>query len=183
MRRHRTRWTVFISGRGSNLATLLELRDTIDVALVVSSNARSYGILRARRAGVPSVVLPKPIGWAELDQTLRRTGVTHIFLAGFMRVLPGAFVKLWEGRILNLHPSLLPAYPGLQSIERAFADDSDVGATVHEVTEGVDEGRVIMQRKTLRRPREQGCSLERTEFLIHVDEQRLVRETILKWSE
>lgn len=182
MNRGRRRWAVFISGRGSNLAALLEMRDTIDIALVVSSTGKAHGLLRARRAGVPTLILPKPIRWDEIDPALQARGVSDIFLAGFMRVLPAAFVARWHGRILNLHPSLLPLYPGLDSIRRAYEDDADVGASVHVVTEGVDEGQVILQRDSLKRPRARGYSLERSEFTVHVDEQRLIREAVLKWN-
>lgn len=196
----RPRWAVMISGRGSNLAALLELRDEIDIRLVVSSSPKAFGLLRARRAGVPTMLAPhlaapnatfgarsgatsgaKKIDWVKLDEMLRAQGVTHIFLAGFMKVVPGSFVELWRGRIVNLHPSLLPSYPGLDSISRALGEHADLGCTVHQVTEEVDAGEILVSRRCLRGPETVGFAPELAEFLVHVDEQRLVKETLRRW--
>lgn len=183
----RKRWAVFISGRGSNLAALLETRDEVEIQLVVSSNPEAHGILRAARAGVPTEMAPtlqgsKRVNWAALDELLRRYRVTHIFLAGFMRIVPEAFLSEWEGRILNLHPSLLPSYPGLESIEKAYNESAPIGVTVHEVTSDVDAGAIICQRRCLNQDEVQGYSLCEVEFLVHVDEQRVVKEAIRRWT-
>lgn len=170
-----------ISGRGSNLAALLELREEVDIRLVVSSRADAHGLLKARRAGVPTLVLDKKIDWPALDQELRMRGITHVFLAGFMRVIPAEFLKLWQGRVVNLHPSLLPSYPGLNSIARAYQDAADIGVTVHEVSEEVDAGQIIARRRSLKASEVQKRSLRETEFLVHVDEQRMVKEVVRRW--
>jgi phosphoribosylglycinamide formyltransferase-1 len=98
-----------------------------------------------------------------------------------MKVIPASFVNLWQGRIVNLHPSILPAYPGLESIERAYRDGHDLGLTVHEVTAEVDAGRVICQRRCLKAAIVNEYSLATAEFLVHVDEQRAVKEAIVRW--
>jgi phosphoribosylglycinamide formyltransferase-1 len=77
-----------------------------------------------------------------------------------------------------LHPSLLPKYPGLESIQAAFEADDDIGVTVHEVDEGVDTGRVILQRRSLKKPRAAGYSLALAEFTVHVTEQRLLTRVV-----
>lgn len=174
----RKRWAVLISGRGSNLAALFELEDEIEIALVVSSNASADGLIKARRAGVASRILEKKIDWVALDAELRRRRITHVCLAGFMRIVPIEFVAQWKNRVVNLHPSLLPKYPGLESIEAAFNADDDLGVTVHYVDEGVDTGNVILQSRCLKSPKANGYSLARTEFLVHVAEQRLLKRAI-----
>jgi phosphoribosylglycinamide formyltransferase 1 len=171
-----------VSGRGSNLAALLEMHDVLDIRVVVSSNAKAPALFKAKRAGVPTLLLDKKIDWQKLDRDLRARGVSHIFLAGFMKVVPTEFVQLWDGKILNLHPSLLPAYPGLKSIERAFEERADLGVSVHLVNEGVDEGPLVAQRQTFAAAQLANKSLEAIEFKVHVDEQRLVRETMFKWK-
>lgn len=180
------RWAVLISGRGSNLAALLELLDEVEIRVVMSSSAQAQGLLRARRAGVPARLTPfiegsKKIDWTALSNSLKSFGVSHIFLAGFMKVVPAGFIAEWRGRILNLHPSILPSYPGLKSIERAHVDRADLGATVHDVVEDVDAGRVICQRRTLKADEIATYNLATAEFLVHVDEQRLIREAIRRW--
>jgi phosphoribosylglycinamide formyltransferase-1 len=193
------RWAVLISGRGSNLAALLELREEIDIRLVVSSSARALGLLRAKRAGVATALTPmtpatKPgaepgvmkIDWVALHALLKAARVTHVFLAGFMKIVPASFVaKFPAGHLVNLHPSLLPLYPGLDSIERAFKDGTNIGVTVHEVIEQVDAGKIILQRRTLTAGESKlyspAVSLEQAEFLVHVDEQRVIREAIRRW--
>lgn len=171
---------MFISGRGSNLSCLLNLQ-TEKIKLVVSSSPKALGVLRARRAGVPVLILPRPIKWDELDRELRRRGINRIFLLGFMRVVPDFFVLAWQGKIINLHPSLLPKYPGLESIERSFEDKSDMGVTVHEVIAEVDAGKRILQRRCLSSSQIAEYSLQNAEFKIHLDEQRLVEEAFLRW--
>lgn len=181
-------WAVLISGRGSNLAAFLELRDEVDIRIVVSSRRDAHGLLRARRAGVPTLVTPllpgmKKIDWEQLLRTLRELHVTNVALLGFMKVVPRSFIENFPpGAILNLHPSLLPAYPGLNSIERAFVDGAPIGATVHEVVEAVDAGRIICRRRSLNSEDLHGYSLPKAEFLVHIDEQRLMREALRRWK-
>jgi phosphoribosylglycinamide formyltransferase-1 len=158
------------------------MRGMMDIALVVSSKAQAGGLARAQRAGVKTRVLPKQIDWAELTKTLRAQGVQKIFLAGFMRILPAAFVAEWVGCILNVHPSLLPDYAGLNSIERAYADHHNIGLSVHEVTQDVDAGKIIYQRKVIGKEQISRYSLESATFLIHVSEHRLVREAVSRWK-
>ncbi|MES2963025.1 MAG: formyltransferase family protein [Bdellovibrionota bacterium] len=176
-------WGILISGRGSNLAALLDLGDEINVRLVVSSSRDAYGLLRAKRAGVNVAMTPflegtKRIDWAALTQKLRTRGVTHLVLAGFMKIVPPEFVAEWRGRIVNLHPSLLPAYPGLKSIERAHAEKSDIGISVHEVNEEVDAGRLILRRRCLKADEVGGYHLAFAEFLVHLEEQRALKDVV-----
>jgi phosphoribosylglycinamide formyltransferase-1 len=171
------------------------MRADADIRLVVSSSPTAYGLLRAKRAGVPTELTPmkpseksgakpgaKRIDWEALDSLLRSRGVTHLFLAGFMKVIPAAFIERWEERILNLHPSLLPAYPGLNSIERAYQDRVDVGLTVHEVTAEVDAGRIFCQRCCVKANELSQLSLEDVEQYVHINEQRAVKEAIFRWN-
>ena len=174
----RKRWAVLISGRGSNLSSLLDYADEISISIVVSSRANVDGLSKARRAGVATSVLDRRIDWSALTEMLRARGVTHICLAGFMRIVSPEFVAGWRGRIVNLHPSLLPKYPGLESIEAAFNAGDDIGVTVHEVDEGVDTGRIILQRRCLKKPRLAGYSLALAEFTTHVTEQRLLTRVV-----
>lgn len=174
----RIRWAVLISGRGSNLASLLEHRDEIPLALVVSSKSSAAGLAKARRAGVPTLILEKKIEWSQVTETLRLRGVTHVCLAGFMKIVPPLFVAAWRGRLVNLHPSLLPKYPGLDSIERAHACGDEIGVTVHHVDEGVDTGQIILQRRSLSASEARGYSLAQAEFQVHVTEQRMLTRVV-----
>lgn len=178
-----TRWAVLISGRGSNLASLLESPD-VDVRYVLSSRANAQGLAKARRAGVPADVIPlRPnaaagaLDWDWVDQSLRLRGIEQIFLLGFMRIVPAKFLELWRGRVLNVHPSLLPNYPGLRSLERSYADREKCGMSVHEVVEEVDAGHILRQRET----EIEGESFERVEFLVHLDEAKSVRDVAARW--
>jgi phosphoribosylglycinamide formyltransferase-1 len=141
------------------------------VALVVSSKASALGLKRAKRVGVATFVLEYfhannsslvgnhssqaqkiSINWAKLQEVLNEFGVTHIFLLGFMKLLPADWLERWQGRIWNVHPSLLPAYPGLHSIEKAMADGAPLGVTVHDVIAVMDEGQVRLQKSLGRFP-------------------------------
>ena len=150
------RLAVFASGRGSNLAALLETfppeHPVASVRLVVSNRAEAGALERARAAGVKAVHIPFGRDRAEFERAavgvLRSAHIDLICLAGFMRVLSPAFVARYSGRILNVHPSLLPAFPGLRAVERALgAGVQESGCTVHLVDAGVDTGPIIVQRR------------------------------------
>ena len=173
----RKKWAVFISGTGSNLAAILDCRSDIDVVLVVSSTRKAYGCLRARREGVPCYVMKNKEDWTSVQERLVESGVELIFLAGFMRIVPAPFLKKWEGRMANVHPSLLPEFPGTHSIERAFERGSPLGVTIHEVIAEVDQGPTILQRRSPSLKSESD-----SEFLVHLNEHRMVREVVLKWN-
>ena len=161
----RPRIAVLCSGRGSNLQALVDAtrqgRLRASVVLVVSDCADAYALVRARRAGIPSVHLD-PRAYASraaYDAALARllTGlrVRLICLAGFMRVLSPAFVRRFPRRILNIHPALLPAFPGAHGVRDALAYGVKVtGVTVHFVDEGVDTGPIILQESLAVRERD-----------------------------
>lgn len=180
------RWCVFISGRGSNLAAAIEsvqLTNSNRIELVVATAENLPGTAKARRAGIPVLVLPKfknengkqEINWDHLQSELKRRRIDFIFLLGFMRIVPSRFIGLWKNRILNLHPSLLPSYPGLKSIERAYIASDKLGASVHIVVPEVDAGKVLKMRMTAP---PQKASFSLAEFCVHRDEQRLVCEFV-----
>ena len=146
---------VLISGRGSNLQMLIDAgkRGELggEVAIVVSNVADAPGLERARRAAVPTVVLDHQGRKREeydagVVSILQEHGVELVCLAGFMRLLSPTFVRAFPGRILNIHPALLPAFPGLQAQRQAFEYGVKVsGATVHLVDEGLDSGPIVAQ--------------------------------------
>ncbi len=147
---------VLISGRGSNLQALIDACAPADfpaeIRLVLSNRADAAGLERARRAGIPAqVVSHREYGTraefdAALDRALEAAGIELVCLAGFMRVLGDAFVARWRDRVVNIHPSLLPAFPGLDTHARALAAGVRfTGCTVHFVREAVDDGPIIVQ--------------------------------------
>lgn len=153
----RLRLAILISGRGSNMEALLEAaKDPAYPAqpvMVLSNNPGAKGLETARAAGITALAIDhRPFGKdreafeRQMDEALKQAGVEIIALAGFMRVLTPWFVREWTGRMINIHPSLLPKYPGLNTHQRAIeAGDTAAGCTVHWVTEGVDEGEIIAQ--------------------------------------
>lgn len=152
----RARVAVLISGRGSNMAALVYAakRDDcpFEIVLVAADSEDASGLALAQAEGVQTLGLPRPAPkdkprfFATLDQAIRASGAEWIALAGFMRLLPAEFVAAWRGRILNIHPSLLPKYKGLDPHTRALeAGDTTAGCSVHLVTEAVDDGPVLGQ--------------------------------------
>ena len=149
---------VLVSGYGSNLQALLDAagagRLNVDFRLVASDRPEAPGLKRGRRAGLPTVALP-PDAFADrdawntaLDAALREAGAELVVLAGFMRVLGPALVRAWQGRMLNVHPSLLPLHRGLHTHRRALAEGNRMhGASIHYVTEELDGGPVILQAR------------------------------------
>lgn len=168
------RWAVFISGTGSNMVALLERQNLAHVSLIVSSKETAYGLKRAKRRSIPTLVFNNQLhSWNSLIAELKNLNITHIMLAGFMKILPPEFIKAFEGRIFNIHPSCLPAYPGLGSIERAFQDKKTAGCTVHLVDEGVDTGEILFQKKVSLEK-----NLEWTEMMVHIQEHKLTRKVL-----
>jgi formyltetrahydrofolate-dependent phosphoribosylglycinamide formyltransferase len=155
----RARVGVLISGRGSNMSALIEAakdpRYPAEIAVVLSNNREAPGLEIARGSGVEAFAIDhRPFGKdraaheAAMDAALRERGVGWVALAGYMRVLTPFFVRAWSGRMLNIHPSLLPEFPGLDTHRRALAAAAaEHGCTVHLVTEGVDEGPVLGQAR------------------------------------
>lgn len=149
----RLRLGVLISGRGSNLQALIDAAAASDypaeVALVLSNRPQAQGLERAARAGIPHRALPHPSREAfaaAADAALHEAGVELVALAGYMRLLDGGFVAAWRDRLVNIHPSLLPAFPGLHAQRQALAAGVRFsGCTVHFVRDAVDTGPIIAQ--------------------------------------
>jgi len=146
---------VLISGEGSNLQALLDSvhgQDGIEVVGVASSRAEARGLERAEEAGVETAVFAladepdRALRDEALGDWLEARGVRLVVLAGFMELLTPAFIRRFAGRIVNVHPALLPAFPGLGAIEQALDHGVKVaGVTVHFVDEGVDSGPIVLQ--------------------------------------
>ncbi|WP_395683418.1 phosphoribosylglycinamide formyltransferase [Dokdonella sp.] len=150
------RVAVLASGRGSNLQALIDARDAgalpIELVLVASDKAQANALRRAEAAGIATLALdPKSFATraaydAELFARVAAAAPDLVVLAGFMRIIDPAALTPWQGRILNIHPSLLPKYPGLHTHRRALeAGDATHGATVHYVTAELDGGPPIAQ--------------------------------------
>ena len=153
----RIRVAVLISGAGSNMAALIDAADHNDapfeVVLVLSNKAEAGGLAVAEAKGVSGAVVDHAAFGRDraaheqaVQTVLEAHGVEVVALAGYMRLLTPFLVGRWAGRMLNIHPSLLPKYPGLDTHARALAaGDAEAGCTVHLVTEGVDDGPVLGQ--------------------------------------
>ncbi len=150
---------ILISGRGSNMEALARAAEADDcpfeISLVLANRPGAGGLATAQAAGIEALCVDqKPFGKDReaheqaIDAALRERGIQVIALAGYMRILTPLLVNAWEGRMLNIHPSLLPNYPGLDTHGRAIAaGDAEAGCTVHLVTAGVDEGPVLGQAR------------------------------------
>ncbi len=152
----RKRVAVLISGRGSNLQALLDSRqDTYDIVLVISNRPGAEGLDRASAAGVEAIAIDhtrfgkdREAFEREIDAALHARTIDIVALAGFMRVLTPFFVRAWAGRLVNIHPSLLPKFPGVNTHARALeAGESEHGCTVHLVVEEVDSGEILGQAR------------------------------------
>jgi phosphoribosylglycinamide formyltransferase-1 len=143
---------VLISGRGSNLGSLIAAQgDSYKIILVISNIADAAGLERAAAAGIATLTIPhagktRDAFDGEMDAALRAASAEIVVLAGFMRILSDGFVRGWEGKLVNIHPSLLPAYKGIKVHERVIeARETLSGASVHFVVPELDAGPVIAQ--------------------------------------
>lgn len=165
---HRPSFAIMASGEGSNARALLENARQWGVLShfkVIICDVAAAGVLKKVQSfAVPTVVIPREKNESKraheqkIEMTLRLKGVDWILLAGYMRILSAEFIAPFKDHIVNIHPSLLPAYPGLNAYERAFNDGVDEsGVSVHLVTPEVDAGKILLQRSFKRMP---GDSLE-----------------------
>ena len=179
-------FAVLISGRGSNMLALARAtrdgRIDGEIVRVVSDRPDAAGLAAATSLGLATAVLP-PIGGEDraaygerLAAVLRESGARLVALAGFMRILDGGFVRSWTGRLLNIHPSLLPAYRGLHTHRRALAAAERAhGCTVHFVIEELDAGPPVIQARLATRPGEDEATLSaRVQRLEHIVYPRAV---------
>jgi phosphoribosylglycinamide formyltransferase-1/phosphoribosylamine--glycine ligase/phosphoribosylglycinamide formyltransferase/phosphoribosylformylglycinamidine cyclo-ligase len=155
----KTKVAVLISGRGSNMEALVRAAQDpacpFAVALVLSNKPEAGGLVTAAEAGIEALAVDqRPFGKDReaheraIDAALRARGIQVVALAGYMRILTPFLVEAWADRMLNIHPSLLPKYPGLDTHGRALAaGEVEAGCTVHLVTTGVDEGPVLGQAR------------------------------------
>jgi phosphoribosylglycinamide formyltransferase-1 len=183
---------VLVSGGGTNLQAILDAERAghlpgVAVAVVVSNVAGAGGLARAEKAGVPGAVIEhrrfpdRPSFEAELARVLDEYRVDLVALAGFMRVLTGSFLARYPGRVINIHPALLPCFPGTHGQKQAF--DHGVrftGCTTHFVDEGTDTGPIILQAVVPVLPDD---TLESLSARILAEEHRIYPETIRLWAE
>lgn len=176
-----TRIAVVISGSGSNLQAIIDGCKSGQVegqvVGVISNKADAFGLTRAKNADIAAIALPLKEGESRADYDLRlgdeleKLDAELIVLAGFMRILTPEFVSRFAGRLLNIHPSLLPKYTGLNTHQRALdAGDAEHGVSVHFVTEELDGGPVILQAKV---PVFEGDDADALAARVHTQEHRI----------
>lgn len=182
----RKRVAILISGRGSNMSALIAAAKAPDypaeIVGVLSNRAAAPGLAIAATEGIATASLAqskfpsRDMFEDVMTQTLESWGTDIVCLAGFMRVLGADFVNHWAGRLINIHPSLLPLYKGLDTHERALADGATIhGCTVHFVTPGLDEGAPILQAEVPVLP---GDTADTLAARVLVEEHRIYPEAL-----
>jgi phosphoribosylglycinamide formyltransferase-1 len=191
------RAAVLISGRGSNMSAIVRAAHTgrmpLEVAIVISDRADAGGLIAARELGVATAtVLRSPADGTPFEQRLAAILEAHrtevIALAGFMRILSAPFVERYLGRMLNVHPSLLPAYRGLHTHRRVLAaHETEHGASVHFVTPELDGGPVVLQSKVAVEPGDSEATLAArvlaTEHIIYPEVLGWIAQRRLAWRD
>jgi phosphoribosylglycinamide formyltransferase 1 len=182
---------VLISGNGSNLQALIDACNSPDypaeIAVVISNKDNAYGLVRAKNAEIDTCIISHRdfAGRVDFDaamhQQLLDYNIEIVCLAGFMRLLTPKFVEQWQGRMINIHPSLLPAYKGLDTHARVLASgESHTGATVHYVVAEMDAGEIILQKKIAIVPDDDAHSLQQKvhqlEHIIYPQALRIVAD-------
>ena len=182
---NKTKTAVFISGKGSNLKSLIKfskIKDSpISIELIISSNLKAKGLKYGKIFKIKKKVFDfknKSISENRLISTLKKNEIKMIFLAGFMKILSKSFIKRFKGKILNIHPSLLPKYKGLNTHRRALDNNEKYsGCTVHFVNSKLDSGKIILQKKVRVLKNETEETLAKK---ILVEEHKLYPKAILK---
>ena len=182
---NKTRTAVFISGTGSNLKSLIKFSRTakspISIDFIISNNSKAKGLNYAKIYKIKKKVISfknKNLSEKKLLSTLKINRIDMICLAGFMKILSGNFIKKFKGKILNIHPSLLPKYKGLNTHKRALNNKEKYsGCTVHFVNARLDSGKIILQKKVKISKNETEVSLAKK---ILAQEHKLYPKAILK---
>jgi len=143
------RTAVFVSGRGSNLKSLLDEKIESDLFVFSNRKTEPAAFSWARRRGVFTdlVALKSDKDWTDFAQRLNRIKIEKIFLLGFMKIVPKVFLQKISAFCVNLHPSVLPDFPGLEAIEKSFENEKSRGCSLHEVSEVLDAGRLLLQKE------------------------------------
>lgn len=179
----KTRLAVFVSGSGTNLQAIIDAGiQSVEIVLVLSNNPDAYALERAKKHGIPAEVADHKnySGREEYEkhvlELLQPYNVGLIALAGFMRILSPHFVRAYKNRIINIHPALLPSFPGMHAAKQALESGVKfTGCTVHFVDEGVDSGPIILQAVVpVRDDDDEESLLER----IHGEEHRIYPEAL-----
>ena len=181
----KTRTAVFISGTGSNLKSLIKFSRTtkspISIDFIISNNSKAKGLNYAKIYKIKKKVFSfrnKTISEKKLLSILKINNINMICLAGFMKILSGNFIKKFKGKILNIHPSLLPKYKGLNTHERVLNNKEKYsGCTVHFVNSKLDSGKIILQKKVKITKKDTKVSLSKK---ILAQEHKLYPKAILK---
>ena len=176
---------VFISGTGSNLKSLIKFskskKSPISIIFIISNNPKAKGLNYAKKFKIKKKVLNfqnKKLSENMLISILNRNNIEMICLAGFMKILSKNFIKKFKGKILNIHPSLLPKYKGLNTHKRALNNNEKYsGCTVHFVNSRLDSGKIILQKKVKISKNETNVSLAKK---ILIEEHKLYPKAILK---
>jgi phosphoribosylglycinamide formyltransferase 1 len=177
---------IFVSGSGTNMEQIAKQVKvgelSCDIVTVVCDNPPALALKRAEKLGLETFVIErkkfasKTEFEAKITEHLKQKKIDLIILAGYMRILSPEFVRAWQGKILNVHPSLLPKYPGAHAIKEAFeAKEKETGVTIHFVTAEVDAGPIILQRRV---PIKVGDTLEALEARVHAAEYEIYPEAI-----
>ena len=182
---HKIRTAVFISGKGSNLKSLIKFSKTnkspISIELIISNNSKAKGLDYAKKYQIKKKILNfknKNLSENKLLFLLKLNNIKLICLAGFMKILSKNFIRNFNGKILNIHPSLLPKYKGLNTYKRALDNNEKFsGCTVHFVNSRLDSGKIILQKRVRITKRESAASLAKK---ILAQEHKLYPKAILK---
>lgn len=173
------RMAAFVSGRGSNLQALLD-QEGCNIRLVCSHQLSVPADFKSKRYFIP-VFKTKKIDFNQWKQVLLSQNIKRIFLLGFMRLISKEFVESWNAKIINLHPSLLPLFPGLNALEKSFQQKTVMGITIHQVVAEMDAGKTIVQSKVF--SSEKILSDYKTaSLLMTFREHYLVRRVGEKWN-
>src|SRR5207248_2830970 len=182
----KARIAILISGRGSNMIALADaVRDGIipdaEIAVVISDQPNAAGLAKAAERGIETLIItrrgrPREEHDREIITALRERNVDLVCLAGYMRILSNEFIEVYRGHILNIHPSLLPLFPGLEPQKQALEHGAKTsGCTVHFVDETLDGGPIIVQREV---PVHEDDTVERLAARLLVEEHKLYPEAV-----
>jgi folate-dependent phosphoribosylglycinamide formyltransferase PurN len=174
------RYAIFISGGGSTLQSFLDQQHQFEVKLVISNKKTAHGVLRAKRNGICVEFLNSTTRLEDLNKILKQYNITHIFLAGYMKILSAEFIHSWQGKISNIHPSLLPKYKGLNAAEKSWQEKSDMGVSLHDVIADLDSGALLMQKISSKA--NQAFTLNEALLFLRTTEQSLLRKFSMRFA-